>query len=130
MNHSLKMHNSLEYIEKNLSSRLELDELAKKAYMSKYHYHRLFHKAVGESLNKYISRRRMERAAFELVETDEPIIDIALKYQYGSQEAFSRAFKRVYDITPGKYRRMFSSRRAVDVMQLSARFNQIRAVAA
>lgn len=108
MDHAFTMRNSLRYIENNLSEKISLDDLANAAYLSKYHYHRLFHKTVGESVSKYVGRKRMECAAKDLIETDQPIIEIALKYQYGSQESFSRMFKKVYDLTPGKYRRIFT----------------------
>jgi AraC-like DNA-binding protein len=130
MDHGLRVQDSLEYIEKNLSDKISLDDLAKSACLSKYHYHRLFHKAVGESVNKYISKKRMENAARELAQTDQPIIEIALKYQYGSQESFSRAFKRVYDLTPGKYRKMFSYSRQCNIRHLHSYSNQITDIAA
>ncbi len=102
---------TMRHIDKNLTEPFSLDGLAGMAHLSKYHYHRLFHKVAGESVAKYISRRRMEIASYELLSTDQPIIDIALKYQYGSQEAFSRAFKRVHGVMPGQYRRIHGARR-------------------
>lgn len=105
MHNAVKFNKSLEYIEKNLDSKISLDDLAKDAYLSKYHYHRLFHKTAGEPVSRYIARRRMAKAASELAETDGRIVDIALKYQYNSQESFSRAFKKVYGMAPGEYRR-------------------------
>lgn len=108
MDYMIKMESSLEYIDQNLTGDVSLETLAEKAYLSKYHYHRLFHQYFGEGVSKYINKKRMESAAKELTETDQPIIDIALKYQYSSQEAFSRAFKRIYHITPGNYRRTYS----------------------
>lgn len=124
MDYRSKMHDSFEYIEKNLDDRINLDDLAQRAYLSKYHYHRLFHKITGESVNKYVTRRRMEKAAEELVQTEQPIINIALKYQYASQESFSRAFMRVYGLTPGKYRRMYGSVKFNNSIKLSSYFNR------
>jgi AraC-like DNA-binding protein len=117
MNDRSRVQDSIRYIENNLDGKLSLDELSKRAHLSKYHFHRLFHQTVGEPITRYINARRMEKASEELVRTDLPIIDIALKYQYGSQESFSRAFKRAYGMTPGKYRRASKS---VRVISLSA----------
>lgn len=108
MEYDQKMRESLDYIENNLSNNIQLETLSRIAFLSKYHYHRLFHKIIGESVKKYINKRKMACAALELIQSDERIIDIALKYQFGSQEAFSRAFKRIYNITPGEYRKKFT----------------------
>jgi AraC-like DNA-binding protein len=130
MDYHSKVHDSLGYIEENLDDRINLDDLAQKAYLSKYHYHRLFHKITGESVTKYITKRRMAKASEELVQTDQPIIDIALKYQYASQEAFSRAFVRVYGLMPGKYRRVYGSSKFNNVIRLNSYFNKITNMAA
>ncbi len=130
MDYSGKVYDSLKYIEKNLDDSISLDDLAKKAHLSKYHYHRLFRKAVGESVTKYISKRRMERASEELVRTEQPIIDIALKYQYGSQEAFLRAFRRIYGLTPGKYRKTYAISKLSKVININTYFNRIMNIAA
>lgn len=58
MDNHFKVRASLEYIEKNLNDKINLDKLAQKSYLSKYHYHRLFHKMTGESVARYITRRR------------------------------------------------------------------------
>jgi AraC-like DNA-binding protein len=113
MDYQTEMKDSLEYIEKNLEDVISLEQLAEKANLSKYYYHRIFHKTIGESVTKYISRRRMQEASKELIKTNRSIIDIALKYQYGSQEAFSRAFQRMYGMTPGRYRKINGSRNHV-----------------
>lgn len=103
-----KIRESLSFIEKNLNNDIRLEELSNIVYLSKYHYHRLFRELTGDSVKQYISKRRMAEAARELVSTDGRILDIALRYQYGSQEAFTRAFKRLYGTTPGEYRKQYS----------------------
>lgn len=130
MDYHSKVRDSLAYIEQNLDDKINLDDLAQKAYLSKYHYHRLFHKITGESVTRYITRRRMEKAAEELVQTDQPIIDIALKYQYAAQESFSRAFMRIYGLTPGKYRKVYGRGKVKNVIKLSSYFNKITDMAA
>ncbi len=111
---------TIRHIDRNCMDTFSLDKLASMAHLSKFHYHRLFHEVAGEPVAKYIKRQRMEKASQELVKTDRPIIDIALQYHYGSQEAFSRAFKQVYGVMPGKYRRMHGKVLAGSVMQLAA----------
>ena len=66
----------VDYIEENLNDELNLDKIAEKAGYSKFHLHRIFSKIVGETIHKYIQKRRLTEAARKLVYTDESIIDI------------------------------------------------------
>ncbi|NJM40401.1 MAG: helix-turn-helix domain-containing protein [Anaerolineae bacterium] len=61
--------------------------------------------ALGESLGSYIRHRRLVKARQALVATRKPILDIALDHAFDSQEAFTRAFQRVFGLPPGLYRR-------------------------
>jgi AraC-like DNA-binding protein len=99
-----KIQNSVDYIEKNLCEEITLDKLARNAYLSKFHFHRLFRQEVGEAVMRYIRKRRLAEAAKEINNTSETITNIAYKYQFGSEETFSRAFKRMYGISPKEYR--------------------------
>lgn len=124
MDYHTALRGSVEYIEKNLKDQIKLDDLARNANLSKYHYHRLFHKIVGESVYRYITKRRMEKAAEDLTQTAQPIIDIALNYQYASQESFSRAFMKIYGLTPGKYRKVYGGNSSNKVIDLCSDFNR------
>jgi len=104
LNHDACIKKSIEYIEDNLDNKIELKELADKAFLSKYHFHRVFHSVVGEPVAEYIRKRRLKEAASELITTDNKIVDIALKYQFSSQEAFTKAFKRIYGVPPREFR--------------------------
>lgn len=104
MTHIQEIQASLDYIEMNLHEKLTLDEISKFAGFSKFYFHRVFQKEVGISLYDYVRRRRLARAASVLLNTNTPILDIALTYRFESQEAFTRAFKSVYQLPPGKYR--------------------------
>lgn len=105
MNYDSCIKKSIEYIENNLNKKIQLKELADKAFLSKYHFHRVFHSVVGEPVAEYIRKKRLEEAANELLTTENKIIDIALKYQFSNQESFTKAFKRLYGIPPKEFRK-------------------------
>ena len=104
MDYNEKIQTSIKYIENNLNEKILLEDLAKQTFLSKYHYHRVFHELVGETVMAYIRKRRLTEAAKELVESNIKIVDVALKYQFGSQEAFSRAFRRMFKASPREFR--------------------------
>lgn len=100
-----KIQRVLNYIQKNLDKKLSVDELSKVATLSKYHFHRLFSSYTGTNLIQFIQLSRLKRASFQLAfEHELKIIDIALQAGFESPEAFSRAFKRVFDQTPTAFR--------------------------
>lgn len=105
MDYDACIKKSIEYIEDNLKMKIELKELADNVFLSKYHFHRVFHAVVGEPVAEYIRKRRLMEAAKELLNTEDKIVDIALDYQFGSQEAFTKAFKKLYGIPPKEFRR-------------------------
>lgn len=94
----------INYIENNLKKDLTLNELAKEACMSEYHFHRIFSYITGETIMKYVRKRRLTHASYELINTDKAIIEIAFDYCYESQESFTRSFKSFFNETPKKYR--------------------------
>ncbi|PLR71235.1 helix-turn-helix transcriptional regulator [Bacillus infantis] len=97
---------SIEHIESSLHEDLSLDNIAQTAGFSKFHYHRIFQKEVGVTVSEYIRYRRIANSAHMLLYTDEKILDIALYFQFESQEAFTRSFKKYYHLPPGKYRKL------------------------
>ncbi|ARK32825.1 Transposon Tn10 TetD protein [Halalkalibacter krulwichiae] len=99
------VRDSITYVEEHLLTQLSLAEIAEQVSYSPFHFHRIFQSIVGMSLTEYIRRRRLTHAASELVLSDERVLEIALKYHFSSQEAFSRAFKQVFHISPAKYRK-------------------------
>lgn len=100
------LNNTLEYIERNLDKTLNIDDISKVACSSRYHFQRIFYALTGFTVTQYIKNRRLTLAAEELVATDKRIIDIALKYGYESQEAFTKAFKRLHGVSPSALRKL------------------------
>lgn len=99
---------SIQYMEDNLQDELTLEQIAAHAGFSPYHFHRLFRKEVGINIADYLRSRRLCYASRLLLNTDETIIAISLNCYFESQEAFTRAFKKMYSMPPGRYRKMFT----------------------
>lgn len=97
-----RMSNAIAYIEENLDDEIEYAKIAQIALCSQYHFQRVFAFLVGVPLSEYIRRRRLTLAAYDLQNGDNRMIDIAVKYGYGSSDAFSRAFQAIHNITPSK----------------------------
>lgn len=94
----------LDVIEKNLDNELTLDKIANELNYSKFYLNRLFSENIGCTIHKYIQKRRLTEAARELVESGEPIIEIAFRAGYNSPQAFTQAFQLLYQYPPGVYR--------------------------
>ena len=95
----------LGHVQANLDRELPLEELARVAGFSSFHFHRIFTGMVGESVKAYVRRLRLERAAHRLKYGDAALVDIALDAGYEAQESFTRAFKAAFDEPPGQFRR-------------------------
>ncbi|MGH1386599.1 AraC family transcriptional regulator [Kordia sp.] len=100
-----RINSVLDFVENNLEGDLSLEQLSQKAHYSPYHFHRIFSLIVGENLNEYINRKRIERiASILLVEYTIPIKTLAYTYGFNSESSFSRAFKKYYGVTPTKFK--------------------------
>lgn len=99
-----RLNDVIKYIEQHLTDEIEYEQLSKITCCSTYHFQRIFSYVAGIPISEYIRRRRMSMAAADLQNSDEKIIDIALKYGYNSPTAFNRAFRSVHKISPSKAR--------------------------
>ena len=99
-----RLNAALTYIEANLDNEIDGKELSKITYYSAYRFQKLFMAMSGIPLSEYIRNRRLDRAAFDLRNTDEKIADIACKYGYDSPTAFNRAFQKLHGVAPSKAR--------------------------
>lgn len=104
MDYLRKIDLVINYIENNIKEEMSIEELAQMANLSKFYFHRIFSSTAKISLMEYIKMRRISNAALELVNSNKSIIEIAFDYQFNSHEAFSRAFKNIYGISPREYR--------------------------
>ena len=93
---------SIDFIEKNLTEELDIEDIAAKAALSPFDYQRIFGALCGVTVGEYIRARRMTLAAQELNGKDVKVIDVAVKYSYDSPDSFSKAFQRFHGITPSQ----------------------------
>lgn len=96
----------VDYIEVHLAEEITLDSLARKACLSPYHFSRLFRDATGDSPHRYVTGRRVEAARQRLAHGGYALVEIALDLGFGSQDNFTRVFRKVVGLTPGQYREL------------------------
>ncbi len=90
------------YVEQNYTYELTLEELAKVAGFSKYHFHRIFKSMVGESLSEYVRRVRLSSTTLKF-KTDQKVTQIAMNSGYETNASFSKAFKNHFGMTPKEF---------------------------
>ena len=105
MDYFERIQNAIEFIEENLQEKLTITDISSQSYFSAFHFQRLFQAITGFSVQQYIRNRRLSEAASLLATTTQNILEIAINFQYGSQEAFTRAFVQYFGVTPAKYRK-------------------------
>lgn len=100
-----RLNRVLDYIDRNLQKKLTLEELAGVANFSRFHFHRIFRALMGETLNQYIQRIRIEKAASRLIDYHgKSITEIALECGFSSSAAFARAFREAFGMNASEWR--------------------------
>ena len=95
----------IECVEEGLDGNTTLEKVAQKANYSPYYATKKFHEHTGMTLRDYIRMRKVSQAVLDLRNTDMRILDIAVKYGFSSQEAFTRSFKKAFGLNPSTYRK-------------------------
>jgi AraC family transcriptional regulator len=105
--YAIRLERVFRWLADHLDDTLDLARLADVAAMSPYHFHRIYHAMQGETAAETVRRLRLHRAAVELITGELPVPRVARRAGYGSQEAFTRAFKAAYGVPPARYRASF-----------------------
>ncbi len=95
---------ALEAVAERLDHPWTVEAVAAEAAFSRFHCQRIFRAITGESIAGLVRRLRLERAAWRLRQERVDVLEVALDAGYNSAEAFSRAFRRAYGMSPGRYR--------------------------
>ncbi|MEU4654127.1 GyrI-like domain-containing protein [Streptomyces sp. NPDC023723] len=100
-----RLNQALESVERGLDGEVDVAELARTAATSEYHLRRMFSALAGMPLSEYVRRRRLTVAGAEVLAGQASLLEIAVRYGYGSGEAFARAFRAMHGVGPGEARR-------------------------
>jgi AraC family transcriptional regulator len=101
-----RINSVLAYIDDNLDADLSLPMIANIAFYSPFHLHRLFKAITNETINNYIVRKRIERAATMLIHNKKnSITEIGVKCGFKNDSTFSRTFKKIYSQSPSEFRK-------------------------
>lgn len=104
----MRINRTIDYIQAHYAEDLSLEKLASIACFSKFHFHRLFRAVVGETLNDYVQRIRLEKSVRRLTsDRTKSITDIALECGFSGSQNFARLFKSHYGVTPSVIRREY-----------------------
>ncbi|WP_405019262.1 effector binding domain-containing protein [Kitasatospora sp. NBC_00070] len=100
-----QLNRAMDEIERGLDGSIDVAGLARTAMTSEHHFRRLFSALAGIPLSEYVRRRRLTVAGAEVLAGERTLLEIAVRYGYGSGEAFARAFRAQHGVGPGDARR-------------------------
>ena len=104
--HIKRIRKVLNFIEENLDNELSLENLAEIGNYSPFHFHRIFRGIIGETLQEYINRNRMEKSAMMLaLKKNTSLEEIYTQFGFKSNANFSKTFKKYYGISPTEFRK-------------------------
>ena len=98
------LNRAIHFIENHLDKKILLKDIAKEAFLSEYHFHRIFKSLTGETVKEFLLRLKIERAAMRLKHSKDGIGQIAFENGFENHETFTRAFKRYFQLSPQEYR--------------------------
>lgn len=104
-NYIEKVLSAIDFIERRLTESITLEEVCEHVFTSKFYFSRIFLAMTGETVFDYIRKRRLSEIAHRLLNSAEPVVDIALQFGYESQQSMSKSFKELFQVSPGRYRR-------------------------
>ena len=100
-----RINKAIEFIAEHLDQPVNLEEIAMASHFSPYHFHRIFHGLVNETVNDYVQRKKMERAANRLLcQPELTISSVADKGGFSSSANFAKAFKHYFGVSPSQLR--------------------------
>ncbi|BAB04120.1 AraC family transcriptional regulator [Halalkalibacterium halodurans] len=105
MSDRARFHAVFQYIETHYKDRIDLDTLANRSHLSKYHFSRLFKELTGDSPMAYVNKVRVQKAIPLLTSTKKTVLEIASLCGFDSVSTFNATFKKHYDLTPSYVRK-------------------------
>lgn len=102
--HTDVIYRAIDFVKKNYMKKITLEETAALVYLSPAYFSRIFKDEMGENFNSYVNQVRVEAARKLLLNESVSLTDISTLVGFDGQSYFSKVFKKLTGITPGKYR--------------------------
>ena len=118
-----RINRVFEFIDQNLESDLSLNKISEIAFFSPFHFHRVFKFVTGETLNGYVTRKRIEKSASDLLHTGSSATEIAHKYGFSDNSSYSRTFKKYFGVNPTEFKKQNPNRHS-KIRQLKSKNGQ------
>lgn len=126
--HISRIRKVLDYIENNLHEELKLEIIAREGYYSPFHFHRIFKGIIGETLQEFILRKRMEKSVVLLTKDKYKLLDqIYFEVGFKSHSTFSKTFRKYFGITPTSFRKI-TPRNFSKIIQTNSNNGQINVI--
>jgi AraC family transcriptional regulator len=123
VDYKVRISSVFQYIDRNLDANLSLDTIAEVACFSPFHFHRIFKIVTRETLNEFVTRRRIEKSVLALLHSKSGISDVAHVYGFSDNAAYSKAFKKYYGISPTEFRNQ-NPNKFTKIRQLKSKIGQ------
>ena len=118
-----RINRVFEFIDQNLESDLSLNTVAETAFFSPFHFHRVFKFVTGETLNGYVTRKRIEKSATELLHKNITTTELAHKFGFSDNSSYSRTFKKYFGVSPTEFKKQNPNRHS-KIRQLKSKNGQ------
>ena len=99
------IQSAIDFMEQHITENISAEDVANHVHISSFYFQKGFRMLCGFSVIEYIRKRRLALAGGDLATTDIKIIDIAMKYGYGSPDSFTKAFTRFHGVSPTMVRK-------------------------
>lgn len=124
IDYKVRINRVFQYIDEHLDGEFSLARVAEVACFSPFHFHRIFKSMTGEALGEYITRRRVEKAAADLIHKNTPVGGIFVHYGFKDSSSFTRTFKKFYGVSPTGFRKL-NPNRFSKISQIVSKIGQV-----
>lgn len=119
----IRLNRVFQFIDGNLDSKLSLSAVSREAFLSPYHFHRIFKLLTGETLNEFITRQRIEKSVADILHQEITISELSHIYGFSDNSSYTKAFKKYYGVSPTEFKRQ-NPNKFSKIRQLNSKIGQ------